>query len=79
MFSIKKWKANQKIGKMARIGVFALAGLFASIFVFGHPAYAQTTTSAPTMDMTPLIAVIVGIIPLFIVLSLLDKLGGKFK
>lgn len=77
MFSIKRdGKAKQTL-KWARIGVFAFAGLFASIFMFGNPAYAQTTTTG-TMDMTPLLGVIIGIIPVFIVISLMDKIMGRF-
>lgn len=76
MFS--KGKANTKFRKMTSIGIFALAGLFASIFAFTAPAYAQTTTSTPSMDMTPLLGVIIGIIPVFIVISLMDKIMGKF-
>lgn len=39
--------------------------------------YAQTNSQ--TFDMTPLVSVIIAIIPAFIVIALLDKLIGKFK
>ncbi len=42
-----------------------------------HNAYAQGTTQ--TFDMSPLMAVIIAIIPVFIVLTLLDKLLGKVR
>jgi len=41
------------------------------------PAYAQTTTQ--TFDMSPLMAIIIAIIPVFIVLTLLDKLLGRVR
>jgi hypothetical protein len=58
------------IGFLATLGVIAITGL-------STPAYAQTTTG--TMDMTPLVSVIVAIIPVFIMIALLDKLMGKFS
>gem|GEM_PF-6387348 len=39
-------------------------------------AYAQTNQ---TFDMSPLMAVIIAIIPVFIVLTLLDKLLGRVR
>ena len=52
-------------------------GASATSAVATLPAYAQSTTS--TMDMTPLVSVIVAIIPVFIMIALLDKLLGKFS
>jgi hypothetical protein len=42
-------------------------------------AYAQTATNMQTIDMSPLIWVIISIIPVFIVLTLLDKLLDRVK
>lgn len=58
------------MGFLAALGTIATVGL-------STPAYAQTSTS--TMDMTPLVSVIVAIIPVFIMIALLDKLMGKFS
>jgi hypothetical protein len=41
-------------------------------------AYAQTS-NMQTFDMSPLMAVIIAIIPVFIVLTLLDKLLGRVR
>jgi len=41
-------------------------------------AYAQTS-STQTFDMSPLMAIIIAIIPVFIVLTLLDKLLDRVK
>lgn len=76
MFSMTMGKRN-RLKRLATLGIFAFVGVVGSIF-FGQPAYAQTTTSS-TMDMTPLITVIVSIIPVFIMIALLDKLMGKFR
>jgi hypothetical protein len=41
-------------------------------------AYAQTS-STQTFDMSPLMAIIIAIIPVFIVLTLLDKLLDRVR
>jgi hypothetical protein len=61
----------------AMIGFLAALGVIAASQFMPAPAYAQTSTS--TMDMTPLVSVIVAIIPVFIMIALLDKLMGKFS
>lgn len=67
--------ASQK-KRAALMGFFAALGAIAA-YIIPAPAYAQTSTS--TMDMTPLVSVIVAIIPVFIMIALLDKLMGKFS
>jgi hypothetical protein len=67
-----------KQSKHAAIMAFlATLGVIATSYAVPVPAYAQTSTS--TMDMTPLVSVIVAIIPVFIMIALLDKLMGKFS
>lgn len=60
--------------RTAMMGFLATLGIIAAT---SGPAYAQTSTG--TMDMTPLVSVIVAIIPVFIMIALLDKLMGKFS
>jgi NhaP-type Na+/H+ or K+/H+ antiporter len=69
-------KPNERTKWTAMIGFFAAIGAIAA-YLMPAPAYAQTSTS--TMDMTPLVSVIVAIIPVFIMIALLDKLMGKFS
>ncbi len=55
----------------------AIAALSPISVIILPSAYAQTSTQ--TFDMTPLVSVIIAIIPAFIVIALLDKLLGKFR
>jgi len=63
-----------KRARTAMMGFLATLGVIAAT---SGPAYAQSTTG--TMDMTPLVSVIVAIIPVFIMIALLDKMMGKFS
>lgn len=69
-------KSKKRAKQAATIGFFVALGAIAAYLV-PVPAYAQTSTG--TMDMTPLVSVIVAIIPVFIMIALLDKLMGKFS
>lgn len=71
-----KTKSQTRIrqAQSAMMGFLATLGIIAAT---SGPAYAQT--SSGTMDMTPLVSVIVAIIPVFIMIALLDKLMGKFS
>jgi NhaP-type Na+/H+ or K+/H+ antiporter len=68
-------KPNKQTKRAAIMGFLAALGAVAA-YLMPTPAYAQTTG---TMDMTPLVSVIVAIIPVFIMIALLDKLMGKFR
>jgi len=69
-------KPNKQTKGAAMMGFLAALGAVAA-YLMPAPAYAQT--SMGTMDMTPLVSVIVAIIPVFIMIALLDKLMGKFR
>jgi hypothetical protein len=68
---------SQRRKHATMIGFLTALGAIAASHFMPAPAYAQTSTS--TMDMTPLVSVIVAIIPVFIMIALLDKLMGKFS
>ena len=76
LFGMKPTKTESRKTRI-KTATLGFLGASATAAVATVPAYAQTTSG--TMDMTPLVSVIVAIIPVFIMIALLDKLLGKFS
>ncbi|GIU71688.1 MAG: hypothetical protein KatS3mg003_1167 [Candidatus Nitrosocaldaceae archaeon] len=71
---------NKKRGIRWKIKRFAILSIASILGIFGlgsNLAFAQT--SSTNFDMTPIVSVIIAVIPAFIVIALLDKLLGRLK
>ncbi len=56
----------------------AVMAIMAALIVPMSNAYAQTS-NMQTIDMSPLVWIIISILPLFIALTLLDRLLGRVR